>query len=205
MTWTNVVEAIGTILTPIVVAALAYVFGKNQSLSAELVKRRLDGYQLLIPDLNKLMCYMTFIGTWRDMSPPDVIRLKRRLDENFYCAAPLFSEEIWSAYEALMETSFLTFGSWGRDAKIRTNAYRRRQAWQTGSWNREWDHYFELDDTATISEQRLRSYRDSYDKLVAALVRDIDIKRARSRYTTNQVVLNAHAPRAEMIPGAGTE
>jgi hypothetical protein len=168
-----------------------------------LLETRLEYYKQLIPDLNKLMCYMTFIGSWRDLAPPAVVDLKRRLDENFFCAAPLFSPAVMDNYELLMQLSFSTFGDWGRDARIRSNAYRRRQSWQaTASWESAWDQYFVLDDQATITTEDLRRYRDCYDALVASIVRDLDISRARNRYTTDLVSLNAHAPRFSDISGS---
>lgn len=159
-------------------------------------------YKVLLPDLNQLMCYMTFIGSWRDQSPLDVIDLKRRLDRTFFCAAPLFSSDVMAAYHDLMTRSFQTFGRWGDDAHILTNAYRRRQSWrQTPHWDPAWDQLFELDDSATISGDDLMKYRNTYDSLVASIVRDLDISRARSRYTTDNVSLNAYAPNQQDVLG----
>lgn len=200
--WTDVVQAIGALLVPVVVAALAYVLTRNQSRSQELVHARLEYYKLLAPDLNRLMCYITFIGGWRDDSPEAIIVLKRRLDANFYCAAPLFSPEVLGAYNQLMNLSFSTFGPWGTDARIKSNAFRRRQSWRgegESAWQPEWDHYFTLQDTERIAGESLMKYRRTYDSLLAAAVRDLDITRARSEYTTNLVKLNAHVPRIEDI------
>ena len=63
MAWTDVVGATGAASTPVVVAVLAFVFARSQSRSEELLKVRLEYYKVLAPDLNSLMCYMTFIGT----------------------------------------------------------------------------------------------------------------------------------------------
>ena len=192
-------------MTPVVVAILAYVLSRNQSRSGELLRARLERYKLLTPDLNTLMCYMTFIGTWRDLSPVDVIELKRRLDRAFYCAAPLFSSDVLASYDAMMELTFVTFGDWGVDAHIRSSAYRRRQCWRgvgDQSWQREWDEFFELSDTAAISAEELRNYRENYDRLIAAMVKDLDLTRARARYTTNAVTLNAHSPTMTDIEGS---
>jgi hypothetical protein len=52
------IEAIGPTLTPIAVAALAYILARNQSRSGELLRTRLEGYRSLAPVLNQLMCYM---------------------------------------------------------------------------------------------------------------------------------------------------
>lgn len=200
--WTDVVGAGGAAATPIVVAVLAFVFARSQSRSDELLKVRLEYYKALAPDLNLLMCYMTFIGTWRDTSPPEIIKLKRRLDRTFYCAAPLFSEAVLTAYDALMKITFATFNSWGTDAKIVSNPYRRRQSW-TGSsaWSSDWDDLFTLPDDTTITAEVLHHYRDIYDALIAVIVRDLTITRARARYTSDQVSLNAHAPAARAVSG----
>lgn len=139
ISWTDEVQAIGAILTPIVVAGLAFILGRSQSRNSELLKTRLDYYRDLMPHLNDLMCYMTFIGTWRDLSPPEIIGLKRSLDRKFHCAAPVFSPAVAHAYDALMGLTFTTFGSWGQDAQIRSNAYRRRQSWCKGQWETDWD------------------------------------------------------------------
>lgn len=203
--WTDVVQAIGAILVPVVVAVLVYVLTRSQSRSEELVRARLEYYKALAPDLNRLMCYITFIGGWRDDSPDKIVDLKRRLDSNFYCAAPLFSREVLEAYEKLMELSFETFGPWGTDARIKSSASRRRQYWrgQGGNpWQAEWNNYFALKDTDEISRGTLMQYRQAYDKLLAAAVRDIDLTRTRARYTTDLVVFNAHAPKVWDIPGS---
>jgi hypothetical protein len=202
--WTDVVQAIGAVLVPITVAALVYVLTRNQSRSEELVRARLEYYKLFAPDLNRLMCYITFIGGWRDDSPEDMVALKRRLDANFFCAAPLFSEGVLNAYAALMELSFSIFGPWGVDARIKSNAYRRRQSWRGvdgNDWQPQWDDYFTLKDTEIITAKELIDYRKAYDALLAAAVRDLDLTRARAQYTTSLITLDAHAPRTEDIIG----
>lgn len=201
--WIALVGAGGAVLTPIVVGLSAIVFARRQTRSEQLLGVRLGYYQELAPELNRLMCYLTFIGTWRDDSPLDIVMLKRRLDSRFACALPLFSEEVGTAYQALMQKTFTTFGLWGQDARIRSSAYRRRQAWKRLDleWNPDWDECFELEDDAPISASSLADYRHAYDRLVGALVHDLSLSRARDRYTTAPVSLNASAPPRESIPG----
>lgn len=204
-TWAVALQAIGTVSIPVVVAILAYVLTRTQSRSEELLRGRLDYYKSLAPDLNRLLCYITFIGSWRDRSPVDIVNLKRRLDEHFYCAAPLFSEHVLTSYEQLMSLTFETFGPWGVDARIKSNAYRRRQCWQgtaENAWRSEWNHYFTLPDTASISRDELLRYRRCHDELIASLVRDLDLTRSRARYTTDLVTLNADAPQTTDITGS---
>ena len=200
------ISAIGSIATPLVVVGLGLMVSRRQSRNDELLKTRIDYYRILAPDLNTLMCYVTFIGTWRDHSPVEIIRLKRTLDQNFYCAAPLFSDPVRDAYTGFEKACFKRFGPWGEDAQIKSGAYRRREAWRSAdiAWSPEWDRMFEKKDKDSISSAELESTRKKHDLLIAALVRDLDLTRARSEYTTNLVSLNAHAPRRDDITGGGS-
>lgn len=202
--WTDVLSAIGSVATPLVVVYLGVMFSRRQTRNDELLKARIEYYKALAPDLNTLMCYMTFIGTWRDQSPVEMVDLKRRLDQNFYCAAPLFSDPVRDAYEGFTRACFSTFNHWGTDAKIRSGAFRRRQAWKRDQvWDPDWDHMFTKRDTEAIAGAELGNIRAAHDQLIAALVQDLDLTRARSEYTTNLVSLNAHAPKQEDIQGLG--
>ena len=202
-TWTDVVTALASALTPLAVVVLGVVLARRQSRNQDLIKVRLEYYRSLVPLLNRLMCYMTFIGTWRDESPLEIIALKRQLDSMFFTAAPLFGPLISTRYRTIMNMSFTTFGDWGRDAQIKTSAYRRRQAWQRDeAWLPAWDRMFTIADDEAISKEFLTSYRKSYDDLIASLVDDINLSRSRIEYTTTRVSLNAHAPGREDISGS---
>ena len=63
----------------------------------QLIKARLQYFGQLAPMLN-VMCYLTFVGRWKELTPPDVIALKRDLDRLFYPVAPLFSTPTAAAY-----------------------------------------------------------------------------------------------------------
>lgn len=205
-TWTDVVSAIAGIVTPLVIAVLGVVIARRQSRSELLLKARFESYHKVAPDLNRLMCYLMFIGTWRDESPLEIVALKRRLDSNFHVAAPLFSSEVSDAYRTLMKLSFLTFGPWGQDAIIRSGAYRRRQSWTRDDpkWDPAWQQMFEVPETGTISGETLTTYRTAYDSLLSKMVADLSITRARTEYTTPHVSLNASAPERDDIEGAPT-
>lgn len=194
--------AISSAAVPVLVVVLGIYLGRGQSRNEELVRVRLEYYKQLAPDLNRLMSYLTFIGTWRDDSPGDIIRLKRTLDSTFFPAAPLFSSDVEGAYKEFIETAFVSFGAWGKDARINSSAYRRRQSWKsTPAWSDEWDTMFALRDEEDISRESLLEFQSLYDTLLSALVADINIARARPQYTTNRVAINASAGRLVDIPG----
>lgn len=202
-TWTEALSAIGSVATPLVVAGFGLALARRQSRNSELLKARVEYYKVLAPDLNLLMCYMTFIGSWRDISPVEIVALKRKLDQNFYCAAPLFSDPVRDAYIGLEGSCFSTFNNWGQDPLILSGAYRRRQAWtRKPEWSDSWNAMFSKADDTSIPADKLQAIRRAHDELVAALVRDLDLTRARGQYTTNLVSLNAHAPQRQDIEGS---
>jgi hypothetical protein len=199
--WADVLTAFSTALVPLLVVIIGVVLAIRQTRNQELVKARLEYYKSLAPGLNRLMCYMTFIGTWRDDSPDDIVALKRELDNKFFRAAPLFSPRVSAAYNNLMELSFSTFGYWGADALIASSAYRRRQAWRNGKWKSRWNSAFSVRDEETLSAQMLSTYRAAYDSLLSFLVEDMSLNRSRPGYTTPQVSLNAQAPHPRPVEG----
>ena len=205
--WTEVVSAIAGIVTPVVIAIFGFIIARRQSRSDLLLKARFESYNKLAPDMNRLMCYLTFIGTWRDDSPVEIVALKRRLDANFYVAAPLFSGDVNESYRALMDLSFSTFGRWGQDAVIRSGAYRRRQSWvrKDVAWDDSWKAMFELPETGIVSGESLTEYRVAYDRFLFALVTDLNITRARAEYTTPRVSLNASPPRNDIAGAPSTQ
>jgi hypothetical protein len=192
--------AAGALATPIVVGCLAYRFSGRLSRNEALSTARLEYYQSLAPDLNLLMCYFTFIGRWKEINPPRIVALKRSLDERFFIAAPLFSEDVAERYQNLMVQCFSTFGGWGKDAKFRTSAYRRRPC--LVPWDPSWDEYFEYDDSQPIPASESLGIRNAYDLLLSAMVKDIEISDARSRYTTQDVSINMHSPAYRDIEGS---
>lgn len=199
LTWVDYAQGVGAVLTPLLAAWLIYTLNRRQSRSHELLTARLTYYRQIVPDLNSLMCYFTFIGDWKLLAPTDVISTKRRLDKAMFCAAPLFSPAVLTAYDAFMRKSFDTFNDWGQDALLLTSAYRRRPVLPT--WDTDWDRMFKYSDERAIPAEELTQLRAAYDGILAALVRDIDITRARTDYTKAKVSLNAHAPRRDAVSG----
>lgn len=201
--WSDVIQSLAALLVPVVVVYAGWMIAGRQRKSEELLKARVSYYRATIADLNTLMCYMTFIGGWRDISPPEVIALKRRLDQAMNCAGPLFSPAVLTAYEALLKLCFKTFGDWGKDAEIISNAFQRRRCWiRKDKWDPTWDNYFTMDERDDVTSESLANIRRRYDDLVRVMVKDLDINRARAQYTTDLVVFNAHSGPPRAVNGA---
>jgi hypothetical protein len=125
------------------------------------VTRRLEVFSQLAPGLNRLLCFATFVGGWKEIKPGDAIALKRQLDEIMYANRVLFSDELFSAYHQFMTTLFAMYATTGADARLRAPVKsrwgdRRSLPW----WRRSM--------TALFSDSSVASLDDiqaAYDQL----------------------------------------
>jgi hypothetical protein len=158
--------------------------------SQELTSSRLAYYREIAEPLNDLMCYFTFIGSWKEPSPLEIVALKRSLDRTFHTLAPFFSVEVVHAYEAFMGHCFDTFGQWGEDARLKTS-YHRRKAASRQTWQVEWRSMFTYSLDESVPPEHLERIKVSYNEVLARLVGDIQLTIARTNYANARVVLNA--------------
>jgi hypothetical protein len=128
-TWNSVQVATLAVnaLTPIAVAGLGLFLARAsrrleqvQWANQTVLTRRLELFAAIAPDLNKLLCFATFVGGWKELKPADVVAIKRHLDETMYANRVLFSEELFEAYRHFMRTLFAMWTSTDADAPLRT-------------------------------------------------------------------------------------
>jgi hypothetical protein len=140
--------AIG-LLTPAAVAGLGFYLQRaserlhnKQIANQKIVEKRLAIYDEIAPMLNDLLCYFTYVGRWREMDPPEVIKLKRELDKKLHLAAPLFPASWAEHARAFTHACFKTFGrEWGQNAQLRTQ-WKNRSGVHTNPWQQEWEVCF---------------------------------------------------------------
>ena len=166
-----------SLLVPLAIAAFGiYVhritkrFEHVQWRSQKLVEKRLSIYDDLAPMLNDVLCYFTYVGGWRDMNPPDVIGLKRKIDKKVHLAAPLYTRVFYETCMHFQNTCFETYGGWGKDAKLRTQFQRRKES--RSDWKPEWDEHFS---TAHMPPQAVR---EAYDAIMTVMAQDIGVNEA---------------------------
>jgi hypothetical protein len=191
--WTLVaqaVTAVATLAVPVVVAVMAHRFNDqlkrweaNQWRNQELIRARLEYYRELVPQLNDLMCYLTFIGRWKEMTPPEAIGIKRTLDRSFYCAAPLFSEDVLKGYDVFMDACFVVFGGMGTNARLRSTFGPRQQAAGV-DWDPAWAEHFTHPADAGHPVDEIVAIRRAYDALISGFANDIELNAPRQRYLT---------------------
>jgi hypothetical protein len=98
-----------SILTPVSVAVLGWIisrrmkrFEQAQWANQKLIERRLSLYDELAPELNKLFCFYTWVGYWKDITPGDTIGAKRTLDKKVNIYRYLLGDDFYQHYQSLM-------------------------------------------------------------------------------------------------------
>ena len=155
-------------LTPMAVAGLGVFLARAsrrleqvQWANQTVVTRRLELFADIAPDLNKLLCFATFVGSWKELEPAAVIAIKRRMDETMYANRVLFSEELFEAYRHFMGTLFAMWTSTDADAPLRALiesqwGSRRNMRW----WNESMTALFSTTDPSSTDD-----IQDAYERL----------------------------------------
>lgn len=160
----EIVKLLVQAATPIAVAILgvyltrlAKRFEHVQWRNQRLIEKRISVYDDLASDLNDLLCYFTYVGCWKDLTPRDVVALKRRIDKKVYLAAPLFSPSFFENCMKFLNLCYATFQGWGEDAKLRT-AFNRRKEAAGARWDSKWEDLFS--DEVTDPREIRHAYGD---------------------------------------------
>jgi len=154
----EVIKLLVGILGPITLVVLGFIINRRlqsfehlQWASQRVVEKRLEVFDKFVPLLNDLLCYMTYVGAWKDIEPPQAVRLKRMLDRIAYVNAPLFPPEFLRYYNQFIEQCYSTFAGWGRDAQLRTKVKLRQEA-SGDAWKEQWNECFCEDQAVEPSE-----------------------------------------------------
>ena len=173
--WLEIAKLVAGLLTPIAIAIFGiYVhrvtkrFENLQWRSQKLIEKRLSVYDDIAPILNDLLCYFNYLGCWKELNPPDVVALKRKLDKKIHLAAPLFSEEFFNESMKFIDLCFETYSGWGRDALLKTKWQRRKEA-RPKEWDDEWVKYF------SEVESNPKDIGITYRKIMEYLASDIGV------------------------------
>lgn len=145
---------------------------RNDKMIDSVVQKRMKLYDEIGTKLNGIFTYYMYIGRWKEMSPEDVIKSKRQLDEIIYTYQPFFSQEFIDIYRKLEEEMFESYTGWGNDAKLRTQALHRdayySPADKTLSWDPKWSSAF-------TDKDNTRAIRETYSKLITLLPQELAI------------------------------
>jgi hypothetical protein len=174
----QVVTLIVDALTPITVVVLGVLFARASRRSEQVqwgnqtvITRRLDIFGKLAPGLNQLLCFATFVGTWKEIDPHNAIAIKRDLDQVMYANKVLFSDELFAAYHEFMSTLFAMFAATDADALLRAEIThhlgdRRKLPW----WDDTMTGLFSTGDTVETGK-----VQTAYDRLMEQFRADLNI------------------------------
>jgi hypothetical protein len=170
----EIAKLVISILTPLIIAILAFRFNKTlkrldkkQWTNQKIVDKRIEIYDKVVPKLNDMLCFYCYIGNWKDLTPNDIIQLKRELDKEMNIYVPLFSETLLHSYNDFIHLCFTAYTGWGHDAKIRSLYGRRKDHNKT--WDDKWIECFDTNDV--IEPKVLRGkYSELMDKFKNDLI-----------------------------------
>ena len=172
----QVVTLIVDAATPVTVAVLGVIFARAsrkieqvQWANQTVVTRRVEIFDKLAPGLNQLLCFATFVGTWKEINPRKAITIKRDLDQIMYANKVLFSDGLFAAYQQFMTTLFAMFATTDADALLRVAithdlGNRRKLPW----WEDSMADLFTTGDTIKTSEVQA-----AYDQLMQQFRADL--------------------------------
>jgi hypothetical protein len=156
---------VGTVI-PIIVGVLVWKlneaikrFEHRQWRNQKLIEKRLEIYDKIAPQLNDLLCYFTYVGCWKDLTPDEVVKMKRLLDKEIYLAMPMFSTAFSSSCMEFMNLCYETYSGWGEDAKLKADFERRKEAYK--DWRVSWELKFSKN--VTDPNKIRESYRSIMD------------------------------------------
>jgi hypothetical protein len=138
-----------------------------------LVARRLVIYDDVGRKLNRMFAYYMYIGRWKELSPEDIIKDKRELDEIIFTYEPFLSTEFVDIYKDLEAQMFKPYQGWGKDALLRTEVTRRQEFYlpyekEKKAWDPGWSERF-------TGEDNTAAIRAAYSKLISALPEELGI------------------------------
>jgi hypothetical protein len=172
----EVAQLVVAALMPLALLGLGVLVAKNtrrldslQHANQALVARRLELFEQVAPKLNRLLCFMAFLGRWKEITPADVLTLKRDADDVMYANRLLFSDRLFAAYQAFMWRLFAMYATVDGDALIRARIFtnlgdRQKLPW----WRPFMVDMFAKDHICEPAEAQLL-----YDKLSVAFREDL--------------------------------
>lgn len=163
------------VLAPVIIIFLIIRFNRikkhliNEFQSTQrLIEKRIEIYDRIGPKLNDILCFMNYTGNWKDLTPLDIMRLKRELDKEMNISAPLFSEDLLKKYNSFMQVCFVSHSGWEHEEKIKSQYVLRQE--QDPNWLEDYIPYF---DTNNVVEGI--KVKERYDELMAGFKREINL------------------------------
>jgi hypothetical protein len=162
-------------LAPFVIVILVFRYNriikrleKKHETDQKIVEKRIEIYDRIGPKLNEILSFYCYIGNWKEITPMDVIRLKRELDKEINTYAPLFSDDISKKYSEFIQLCFISFSGWEHEEKIKS-LYELRQE-NNVEWNDDWIAFFDTKNVIDAIKMKER-----YNELMGVFKKDLSL------------------------------
>lgn len=182
--WTSleITKIVIGILTPLVLLLLGIWVNRiakrveaAQWANQKLIEKRISIYDELAPLINDLYCYYMCVGNYKELTPIQIIDIKRKLDKKVYIYAPLFSREFIHTYNEFIHLCFQTYAGAGHDARLRTLIEHPmggdRKKVSPVPWQEEWNRYF----SGREACHPLEEIRSSYKRLMSGFSKELGV------------------------------
>lgn len=163
-----------SILTPLTIAIVGYFIQRTLALrqrswrvQERIADKRVEIYEKIAGDLNRIYCYVLDIGGFKDDTPDAILSAKRNVDKQMFMYEAIWPEDTFKQYLNYMDSAFETFTGVGEDAKIRSfeiekEIARKKKGQQ---WDDSWHERF--------TEERDPEHQDKYHRLIKLISRDL--------------------------------
>ncbi|MBC7919739.1 MAG: hypothetical protein H7Z75_01475 [Ferruginibacter sp.] len=141
----------------------------------KLIEKRIAIYDELAPLVNDLYCYYLCVGNYKELTPAQIVDIKRKLDKKVYIYAALFSSEFIDSYNEFIHLCFQTYVGAGHNAKLRTAIKHPtggdRTKVSSFPWQEEWNHIFSNgEDCCPLTQTRI-----SYENLMSRFSNELGV------------------------------
>ncbi len=160
-------------LAPIIIAFLVFRYNriikgldKKHQTNQRIFEKRIEIYDRIGPKLNDIFCFYCYNGNWKEITPIDIVRLRKELDKDINVSTPLFSNDISEKYIDFMHLCFVSFSGWEHDEKIKS-LYELRQEHNV-EWNEDWIQFF--DKNNVVEAVKLK---EKYNELIESFKKDL--------------------------------
>jgi hypothetical protein len=121
---------------------------------------RVTVYINAAPLIREVLTYHFHVGSWKELSPAEVIKMKRTLDRFVYGQDAVLSPAFASLYHNFMREAFAAAGNSQGESRIRSSAAcRPRSPDQVGS---EWERWFTGEDNRLALCNAYRQLRKNW-------------------------------------------
>lgn len=162
-------------LAPIIIAFLVFRYNriikrlnKKHQTNQRIVEKRIEIYDRIGPKLNDILCFYCYSGNWKEITPIDIIRLKKELDKDIKIYTPLFSNDLSKKYIDFIHLCFVSFSGWEHKEKIKS-LYEIRQEHNV-EWNDDWIQFFDTKNVVDAIKMK-----DRYDELMEFFKKDLNL------------------------------